>query len=42
MKCTVKKKPTFFKVGFFSYLWWEVQVSNLRPIACEAIALPLS
>jgi hypothetical protein len=22
--------------------WWEVQVLNLRPVACEATALPLS
>ncbi|MDB5763160.1 MAG: hypothetical protein JWQ21_2155 [Herminiimonas sp.] len=22
--------------------WWEVLASNQRPIACEAIALPLS
>jgi hypothetical protein len=23
-------------------IWWEVQVSNLRPLQCECSALPLS
>ena len=37
------KKPALnrFKAGF-CMPWWEVLVSNQRPIACEAIALPLS
>ena len=31
------------KIGMRKRLkWWEVLVSNQRPIACEAIALPLS
>lgn len=24
------------------FYWWEVQVSNLRPLQCECSALPLS
>ena len=26
----------------FQRIWWEVQVSNLRPLQCECSALPLS
>jgi hypothetical protein len=28
--------------AFLMNSWWEVQVSNLRPLQCECSALPLS
>ena len=42
---TVPAKPKpidFIKSFFFSFFpnWWAEQGSNLRPIACRAIALP--
>jgi hypothetical protein len=36
------KSPSTEADGLNDEFWWEVQVSNLRPLQCECSALPLS
>lgn len=36
-----EKARSVSAAGLFMF-WWEVQVSNLRPLQCECSALPLS